>query len=73
MSNTYKTDASKFVNNTEQAFPTIFIASMANTVGKMARTLDNKTLTNKEISEVFDYILDECPDDKTRENVDKTF
>ena len=63
----------KFVNITEQVLDTKFIASVANAIGRMGRNLDNKTLRNKEVSEVFDYTLDECPDDKTRQNIDKKF
>ena len=63
----------KFVNITEQVLDTKFIASVANAIGRMGKNLDNKTLRNKEVSEVFDYTLDECPDDKRRQNIDKKF
>ena len=61
----------KFVNITEQVLDSKFISTVRNAVSRLATNLDNKALRNKEVSEVFNYTLDECPDDKTRQNIDK--
>ena len=67
----YKTVTLKFVNITEQVLDSKFIATVRNAVSRLARNLDNKALRNKEVSEVFNYTLDECADGKTRQNIDK--
>ena len=67
----YKTVTLKFVNITEQVLDSKFISTVRNAVSRLVTNLDNKALRNKEVSEVFNYTLDECPDDKTRQNIDK--
>ena len=37
------------------------------------KIINDRILTNEDVLEVFDHVLDSCKDDKRRENVDKMF
>ena len=73
LSNTYKTATSNFINNSEKVMEERFIYNLANSVVKMQHILDNRVITNKEVLNALESILEDCPIDEIRAKVDAKF